>query len=139
MLAAGLAVVLIAAPVAAGNSYVWSVTNKRCSLGGGAWGEGYVKARVYMEENGHSGTNYFQMIFRLQEWSGSYWYVIDSKTFYTNSFPNNGATNYTVKTGKVSVADNSLWHRISVRLQWWDQRPGNDVLLYQRTVNGPYC
>ena len=139
VLVAALAIVLTAAPVAAGNAFAWSVTRKQCSLTGGAHGEGFVKARAYMEENGRSGTNYFRLYFRMQQQQGSSWVVIDTKAFQTQQFSDSAATNYSVKTSSLAVRDNDLYHRISVKMEWWNARPGADQLLFRKVVNGPRC
>lgn len=132
-----LAVTIASAPVAAGNTYVWSLSNASCYLNGGAYGEGYVKGRAYIEENGRSGTRYFYITARLQErsLSGGGWYNIDSKVFSSYTFPNDYSTYFISHTFKINVANNYNWHRIQIFYEWY----GNGGRVWYAYSNGPKC
>jgi hypothetical protein len=136
-----LCLFVAATPVAAASPYISTLTQKVCTLDGGANGYGYTEGRAYIEEQGRSGTNYLVMIGRLQRLDGDQWVTTRTKPFSTASFANDSTTTYSTKKIRFNFDSSatSYYHRLSVRFEWWDERSGPDVLLAAKTRNGLVC
>ena len=145
-LALGLVFVALALPASAAAAYPYTTTVQRnnCVTSGGTHGYGYVRLKVLQEEWGTSGTNYFKVRVQLQarERFTTTWYVIDSYTNVSESFPNDtDRWWWETKRRHDFTFDEALnySHRIVMRFQWWDMRSGPDVLLSQKTLISSSC
>jgi hypothetical protein len=149
MVLAAVGVIAFSGPVAAG-SWDSNWYELQCTTGGGAYGDGQVKARAWIQEFGFSGTNYFVIKARWQqsENGSTGWFLAwnDGSAKQAKSsatFPNNNQNYIFDRPFKFSFhnpADYSdWWNRIRFIAQAWDARPGADVLLYQRTFSTDSC
>jgi hypothetical protein len=134
-----------AGPVSAG-SYSGSLSNFECSLSGGAYGYGFIKVRAQATEYGRSGTNYIHLIFRWQQdhtSAGASWFTYDTKTATSFSYPDEPSNGYFRITKKFSFESaldrDDYWNRIRVRMEFWDERPGSDSLLWTITRTTAKC
>ena len=140
-----MAVVLLAlmlpATTAAASPYRVSVLRNTCTLDGGAYGYGKAVMKLFIEERGVSGTNYFKLRTRLQQRVGGTWYTVDQATDVSESFPNDADSwNWTVRrVGHFDANSQTYYHRLVMRVQFMDMRPGADAVLKTRTVYGVAC
>lgn len=141
----GLAVAAFAAaPVQAGGLYYSEPVASTCTLSGGAYGNGFVRLRIYMQENGYSDTNYFKWKFKVWERATqtSQYYLIASKTKFSTTFPNDGQSYGGYAGYKYNFTYNeahNYYHYMTATVSWWDARPGTDLKLEQAVWSSSEC
>jgi len=142
----GLVVTLLAlmlpATAAAAYPYTYKVEADTCTHVGGAHGFGYVYFRVFQKEWGRSGTNYLKVRFRLKSLPVNVgtWTTVWKRDYVGDTFPNDsGNWWWRAETRDDFTQPFTGYHRLIVRLQWWDKRPGPDRLLWQKKLKGKIC
>lgn len=113
-----------------------------CAYSGGSEGYGYIRLKVRAEEHGLSGVNYFFFRAVLQEYRGGRWTTVDTSTYKSGSFPNDGGSwtaGYRAQWDNRVHFSNYPPSRIVMRVQFWDQRPGDDRLLATHKHVGRTC
>jgi hypothetical protein len=143
-IASVLSVVLLAlllpATTAAASPFTSTVLKNACSTSGGAYGYGRIVLKVEATEWGKSGANYMAFRARAQARLNGTWVTVETTKWKTDTFAND-AGSWTFRWGAkwaFTRASHPLT-RIKMRIQFWDQRSGPDVLLATHNYTSKAC
>ena len=136
-----LVALMLPVSTVAATPYRVTVLRNTCTLDGGAYGYGKAVLKLFIEERGTSGTNYFKLRTKLQQRSGGEWHTLAQATDFSESFPNDrDSWNWIVRrAGHFDADSQTYYHRLVMRVQFMDMRPGADVVLKTRTIIGVAC
>jgi hypothetical protein len=128
-----LALLLPSTALGAYAPYRSVVLRAACTTSGGLYGYGKVVLKVEAFSYAQAGTNYFVFKTRRQEKIDGVWVTVERTTQQSAIFPDDTDPEYSFSAiNKVKYAFPTASHprtRLLTKIQFWDQRPGGDVLL----------
>ena len=131
VVALALAVLLPSAALGAYAPYRSFVLRAACLTTGGLYGYGKVVLKVEAVSYANVDTNYFVFKTRRQENIDGAWVTVERTTSQSAIFPDDTLDLFSA-SNKVKYAFPTASHprtRLLTKVQFWDQRPGGDVLL----------
>lgn len=125
------ALLLPAATQAAFAPYRSYVLKAACTNSGALHGFGKVVLKVEAASYADGGTNYFVFKVRRQERIDGLWVTVDRSSFTSEFFGDNTDGIFTAvhRAKYVFPSSDHPKTRILLKVQFWDQRAGGDVLL----------
>lgn len=128
-----LALLLPASALGAYAPYRSVVLRAACTNSGAAHGFGKVVLKVEALSHADAGTNYFVFKTRRQERINDAWVTVERTTTRSETFPDNyDPDHFFSVVNKAKYVFSNASHprtRLLTKIQFWDERPGGDVLL----------
>ena len=136
---------LLPATTAASSPFASAIMRDACTASGGTDGHGFVVLQAGAVEFGKSGANYMVFSARLQHLlsdgtGGVRWVTVERSRWKSDWFPNDATPWSWWYRAKFSFgrARHPL-SRITMRVGFWNERPGPDELLAVHTHRGDRC
>ena len=136
---------LAPATAAADNPFASAIMREACTRSGGTHGHGNVVLKVGATEFGKSGANYMVFTARVQQFLSNgagrgQWVTVDRMSWTSDRFPNDSAPwSWWYRARWAFEHARHPLTRIVMRVGFWDQRPGADVLLATHLHRGAAC
>jgi hypothetical protein len=139
VLAAILVALILPGPVSAASPFASTVIRDVCTKTGGEYGHGFIVLKIGAVEFGKSGANYMVFRARLQERTNGRWVTVDASKWRTDTFANDTTSwSWWYRARWAFPSDRPLT-RIAMRVRFFNERPGTDILLGTHWHVGRAC
>lgn len=137
---AAMLVALVVPPTAGAASPFGSIVIRDvCTTSGSDFGYGHAVLKVGAVEFGRSRANYMVFRARLQKRVAGSWKTVAQLKWRTDSFPNDEQAWTWWYRARWAFPSPRPPTRIVMRVRFWDERPGRDVLLASHRHVGQTC
>ena len=139
VLAAILVALILPLPATAASPFASTVIRDVCTKTGGEYGHGFIVLKIGAVEFGKSAANYMVFRARLQQRMGGQWVTVDTSKWRTDSFPDDSTAWSWWYRARWAFPSDRPPTRIVMRVRFFNEVIGDDILLGTHWHVGKVC